>query len=123
VDASLDGGTDVETRTLVVADDGRWFQAPGSARVSLERRRALRLVMQALAERRRAQPGSALSADEVLAAGWPGEKIRHQAGVLRVYNAVSSLRKLGLRRYLVSRDDGYLLDPSVGLERVATRAR
>ena len=35
------------------------------------------------------------------------------AGISRVYVALNTLRKLGLKGVLVSRDGGYLLDPKV----------
>jgi predicted ATPase len=100
---------------LVVAADGRWFQCGASEPVSLRKRRALRLLLRRLAEQRLASPGVALSLHDLLAAGWPGERTTHEAGNARVYNALTELRKLGLRGTLVSRDDGYLLDPSAFL--------
>ncbi len=96
---------------LLVADSGRWFRVGDAEPVSLQRRHALRLILHALAERRVNQPDRALTQAELLEAGWPGEKVRVHAGMLRVYNALSTLRKLGLRDVLLSRDDGYLLDP------------
>ena len=50
---------------------------------------------------------------ELLAAGWPGENPSHEAGLNRVYVALSSLRKMGLRELLHSGDDGYQLEPRV----------
>jgi predicted ATPase/serine/threonine protein kinase len=106
-------------RKLRAGASGRWFVAPGAGeRVSLERRRALRRILKALIDRRLGAPGSALSQEDLLGIGWPGEKVRHDAGMLRVYNALSTLRKLGLRELLLSRDDGYLIDPRVGVERI-----
>lgn len=103
---------------ISVGESGRWFGVPGSPRVSLQRRRALRLILKALLDRRITSPGTALTQQELLEAGWPGERVKHEAGTLRVYNALSTLRKLGLRAVLLSRDDGYLLDPSVEFSRV-----
>ena len=57
------------------------------------------------------------SADALLAAGWPGERLRYDSGMLRVYTAIRRLRALGLERVLLTRDDGYQLDPEVRLER------
>jgi len=53
----------------------------------------------------------------LLEKGWPGERVHPEAGADRVYMALSTLRKLGLREVLVSRDDGYLLDPRVPVTR------
>jgi hypothetical protein len=96
---------------LVISADGRWFQLPTGRKVTLMRRRSLRLVLRRLLEERLARPGSALSVDELLSAGWPGERVVPHAGAARVYVAISTLRKMGLRAFLVSRDDGYLIDP------------
>jgi tetratricopeptide (TPR) repeat protein len=102
------------TNALLVAADGRWFQPPGAAeRESLFRNRALRRIMQAFAEARLSSPGRALGWEEVLALGWPGEQMLPTAGAHRVRVAISTLRGRGLRDLLLSRDDGYLLDPTV----------
>jgi predicted ATPase len=103
---------------LVVSTSGRWFRAPGAAGVSLRRRGALRLVLKCLADQRERAPGVALGIEELLAAGWPGQKVHPVSGASRVYNALSSLRSLGVRDLLLSRDDGYLFDPAVSIARI-----
>ena len=100
---------------LVVDPDGRGFTPPDEDRIDLGRRRALRLIVQKLATYRMTAAGRALSLDDLLEAGWPGERVLPEAGANRVYVAVATLRKLGLRDLLLSRDDGYLLDPAVDL--------
>ncbi|MFO0570379.1 MAG: protein kinase [Polyangiaceae bacterium] len=105
------------SQAIQVAASGRWFALPGAEPVQLQRRRALSRILRVLLERRLAAPNTALTQAELLEAGWPGEKVKHEAGALRVYNALSTLRKLGLRSVLASRDDGYLLDPKVQFER------
>ncbi len=101
---------------LVVGADARWFELPGAPRVDVSRRRALRLLLLALTERRIAASGSALSLEDLVAAGWPGERIASTSGARRAYTAIASLREMGLRNVLVRRDDGYLLDPTVAVE-------
>jgi predicted ATPase len=103
----------VTDAALVVSDDGRWFRLSERREVSLERRAALRRILAALARARVASPGSALTLDEVLAAGWPGERMSAEAGAARVYNAIQRLRRLGLDGVLRTRDDGYLLDVEI----------
>jgi predicted ATPase len=117
--ASGDAGAASSDRggALTVAGSGRWFQREGGERVSLQRRRALHLVVKALADTRGADPGRALSVAELVERGWPGEKVHPEAGADRVYMALSTLRKMGLRGVILSRDDGYLLDPRVELRR------
>ncbi len=103
---------------LVVYGDARAFLAPGaSERVDLTRRRPLRRVLDALVERRIASPGEALSLDDVLAAGWPGERVGYEAAANRVYVALATLRKLGLRDLVASTDAGYLIPPTQAIER------
>jgi hypothetical protein len=95
---------------ITVSPDGRLVETP-DGKVDLARRGPLRRILERLAKARLEQPGTALSLDEVLAAGWPGERILREAGQTRVYTAVHTLRKLGLDVHLITRDDGYLLDP------------
>ena len=58
-------------------------------------------------------PSTPLTVDDLLAAGWPGERVLRDAGASRVYVALGTLRKLGLRDVIISRDGGYYLDPRV----------
>lgn len=97
---------------LLVARDGSWFRAPGSdASVPLERRKAIRGVLQALARRREERPGEPASVVELVEAGWPGERILAAAGAERVYAAVATLRRLGLQGVIQQKAGGYLLSP------------
>ena len=64
----------------------------------------------ALATARADAPGTPLSWEELLAAGWPKESPRVEAAKNRVYVGVASLRSMGLRDVLQSRDAGYLFD-------------
>jgi predicted ATPase len=100
---------------LVVSEDARVFRTPAARAVKLERRHAVRLILLKLVDHRLKAPGEALSADTLLEFGWPGERVMAEAGASRVYVALATLRKLGLRGLLVSRDGGYLLDPEVQL--------
>ncbi len=110
------------TDALLVGPDARWFRLAGGKRVDLGRRRAVRLLFLRLAEVRVATPGRALGMDDLLEAGWAGERVIPEAGWNRVYVALNTLRTLGLKAALVTRDDGWLLDPEVPLLRVAEPA-
>ncbi len=101
---------------LRVGPEARWFEPRGGARVSLDRKRSLRLILAALARAHLRAPGRALDRDALLDAGWPGQRVLVDAGAQRVRVAVASLRALGLRGLLQTRDDGYLLDPAATLE-------
>lgn len=97
---------------FAVGAEGRSLRAPNADVVNLGRRGALRRVLLSLARKRIESPGVGLSVDDLLAAGWPGEKMSYEAGVARVYTTIQRLRALGLHAALVTRDDGYLVDPS-----------
>lgn len=101
--------------TLTVARDGTWLEREGGVRVDLTRRKAVRLVLLALTVERIERPGRALTWEAVLAAGWPGERPVTDSGLKRVYTAVWTLRSLGLEGLLVTRGDGYLLEPSAAV--------
>jgi hypothetical protein len=99
---------------LVVLEGGRGFRLPrAEAIVDISRRAPLRGILSLLATRRRDAPGEALAVDELIRAGWPGEKIQAEAALNRVHVALTTLRKLGLRDLLVTADGGYMLDPAV----------
>lgn len=102
---------------LEVGPEARWFCRDGDETVHLGRRAALRLVLEALTERRLAPVLRGLSLEEVFAIGWPGEKARAESAAARVYTSVQRLRALGLEGVLVLRDDGYVLSPDVPVRR------
>jgi DNA-binding winged helix-turn-helix (wHTH) protein len=53
-----------------------------------------------------------LSVLEIFAAGWPDESASHESARARVYMAISTLRRLGLRSHLVRHpESGYQLVP------------
>jgi len=105
--------------TIVVGPDARWFEVPEGPRQDLSRRRAIRLILARLVDHQREAPGGGLPLEALKEAGWPGERMVASAGANRVYVALTTLRKLGLRKYLLSQDDGYLLDPAMPTVRPA----
>lgn len=95
---------------LIVRSGARALRLPGAATdVDLRRRMPLQRIVLALARKRIEAPGEALALEELLAAGWPGERVGDSAGTNRVHVALSTLRNLGLRGFLVSSADGYAL--------------
>jgi hypothetical protein len=104
-----------DATTLAVARDGSWFRAPGSARVDLGGRKALRRLLHELASARLRDPGAARDVEQLVVAGWPGERLVARSGASRVYVAIATLRQLGLGELLQKRARGYLLDPDVPL--------
>jgi hypothetical protein len=104
---------------LVVCAHGRWFRAPGGSVVSVARWRPLQRLLERLAERREIAPGEPLPVEALVAAGWPGERMLPKAGATRVYTAIASLRRLGLKGMLVRDDRGYRLLEDVPISRVS----
>jgi len=98
---------------LCIATDGSWFCVPSREKVDLSRRQALRRILAHMLRARLDEPGRVISSDEVLAAGWPGERVIPRAGASRVYVAIRTLRKFGLRDFIVTSQGGYLLHSAV----------
>jgi tetratricopeptide (TPR) repeat protein len=98
---------------LALARDGRVFVLPNGTRIELGRRAAPRRLLLHLFETRLREPGRALDQDELVAAGWPNERMRREAAGKRLRTAIWTLRGFGLEGILLTRDEGYLLDPFV----------
>lgn len=88
-----------EARTLVL--DG--------ATIDLSRRGPARCIVLALLEARLRRPGTPLTTQELIEAGWPGEKILPRAARNRLHVTLNTLRRLGLRTILQRRDDGVVI--------------
>lgn len=106
---------DPDAAPIAIGPDARSLRLPGGESHDLARHGPLRRVLWALACAHRDQPGTALGTLDVVAAGWPAEKMKHEAATLRVYTTIRRLRALGLEDVLLTRDDGYLLAPSARL--------
>ncbi|MFO0738430.1 MAG: hypothetical protein U0270_21225 [Labilithrix sp.] len=100
-------------KSFFVASEGRALTLPTGETHDLARHGPVRRILWALALLRRDRPGAAMSTLDMIEAGWPGEKMQHEAATLRVYTTIRRLRGLGLGDVLVTRDEGYLLDPDV----------
>jgi hypothetical protein len=83
--------------------------------VDLSRRAPYARILELLARRRREAPGEPISTDEIVSAGWPGERMLVEAALNRAYVALSALRRLGLRDVLRTGGGGYWLDPAIAL--------
>jgi predicted ATPase len=103
---------------LLVGRAGQWFRPPRGERVPLDRRKTLALLLDRLARERVDRPGAALTWEVLLETAWPGERVLATAGAHRVRVAVSTLRKLGLKDVLSTREEGYLLAPEVATLRL-----
>jgi predicted ATPase len=102
---------------LNLGPDALWFALEETERVDLARRGPMRRMLVALVAAREGAPGRTLDREALFSAGWPGERVLEEAASTRVRVAIATLRKLGLRETLLTRDDGYLLDPATELRR------
>jgi predicted ATPase len=99
-----------QPRSLSIEASCAWFVAPGSSeRISLARRKPLRRILAALVDARTSREGSPVEIRDLVRAGWPGENVIEKAAADRVYAAIATLRKLGLRDQLVHEGEGYML--------------
>lgn len=103
------------TPAIVVGVDGRSLRIHDGDVHDLTRHGPVRRVLHALTAAHSERAGVALSTLDLVDAGWPGEKMKHEAATLRVYTTVRRLRALGLSDVLLTRDDGYLFDPEVAI--------
>jgi hypothetical protein len=67
-------------KPLMVGPDGRLVRLADGSEIDLTRRKALRRIVRQLADIRLSAAGTALSVEDVLAAGWPGEKVLPDSG-------------------------------------------
>ena len=104
-----------QERCVRVWRDGLGFQL-GEEPPTWVRGHVTRRVLAALAEERLANPGAVLPVERLLARGWPNERMLPEAGLARVREVVKRLRRAGLRRYLLTGEAGYLLNPEVSIQ-------
>ncbi len=100
-------------KQLRVAPAAMGFAPPGGAWQDFRRRQPLRRLLLELVEQRRRAPGKSVPAERLIEAAWPGERIAADAAANRLYVALATLRKLGLKEVVLSRDEGYVIDPAV----------
>ena len=111
-------GSATSPLALTVGPAARSFQLGSEPVVDLSRRGSLHRILDWLVTRRVEAPGVSSDWQVLLEHGWPNERVMVEAGATRVRVAVATLRKLGLARVLVTRDDGYLLSEHVVVRRV-----
>jgi predicted ATPase len=98
-----------EPGSIEVAEDGAWFRLPGGEPIACGARPVLKRLLSELAKR----PRVPIAARDLVAVGWPGERMLEDAATNRLYVSMNRLRKLGLGALLVSTDAGYVLDAPV----------
>ena len=83
--------------------EGHWFELDDAPPVDLVKRRPLRLIFARLIAHYIDGEEESLSVLDLVEAGWPGESVSASSGSNRVYNAVRTLREVGLDGVLVTR--------------------
>jgi hypothetical protein len=101
------------TPVLFVFLSRRSMTTPEGRQVELEKHPALWRIIAFLVEVHTRTPGQAVAVAELVSAGWPDERVRPEPGARRVYTALSTLRRRGLRAWIVKREDGYCLEPQL----------
>lgn len=94
------------------ADTGA-LQLPNGRVIDLRHRVPLRRIVAALVRQHRASPGTPVVARDLVAAGWPGERLLPCAATNRLYVALATLRSLGMRGCLRRGRGGWLIDPDL----------
>ncbi len=82
----------------------------GGKKLRLRHRRALWRILLRLA---RAEGNRVVSANELVAEGWRGERIDEKAAAARLYFAVYELRRLGLKGVILTSKNGYVISDEV----------
>ena len=105
--------TEVGEAAITVAQDGSGFARAEGDWVDLRRRRPLRRILATLlAARTRGLPAKK---EELIACGWPGEKLLPDAASNRLHVALSEMRKMGLSDAIQYRRGGWMLDPAMAI--------
>lgn len=102
-----------EDGVLTLCAAQRSVIVPDGAVVELERHPALWRLVEHFVDVHARSPGRSIPVDELVARGWPDERVRADAGARRVYTALSTLRSRGLRAFLRKSGDGYALVTSL----------
>ena len=111
--------TELDDAALVLGPEGRWVRPPRGAWQDLRTKKAARLILVALAEDHRG--GSAgLTVRELYEAAWGGDKSGAEAGANRVHVTLAALRKMGLKAFILLREDAYALDPALRVQRIVS---
>ena len=114
----LSRALDPRGRHLVVSSDAVRFRLPKEPILDLAGKTKLRLLLKALVDGRFSGSDGSVSSELLQAQVWPGERILPDAARARVYMAVTSLRKAGLREHLENAGDSYRLAHSMPVLRL-----
>jgi len=97
---------------LTLRAEGRQVELPDGRVVDLRRSGAPRRLLVALARHQVARPGAAMDGDQLIAIGWPGERMNWESARTRLYTVVRRLRARGIEG-VETVDGGYRLSPEI----------
>jgi hypothetical protein len=101
---------------ICLQKNGRKFRVNQGPVQDISRRQALRKILVYLAEQQKGSEPVSVNVHDVIEAGWPDEKILHDAALTRVYTTMNRMRAMGLDVIIITLDDGYAFAPNVAVE-------
>ena len=105
------------TEPIWISKDWDRVRIGSDTEVDLRKRPLLQRLLRALTDARVQAPGESVRARELVAQGWPGERMAWDAAKNRLRVAINQLRRRGLAQVLITTREGYLLDPACELRR------
>jgi len=93
----------------------RCIVMPDGKGLPLRTRGALWRIVEHLAAEHERSRGTPVSARALFEVGWPGQQAQPDAANHRVYEALHTLRKMGLHELIVRTDEGYCFQANVAL--------
>ncbi len=113
-------------RAAEIADPSRlelgpkleWLRLGHGAPIDMRGRDVLRRVLARLIKERDARPGHAVAVAELARATWPDEDLALETAENRIRVAIFALRKMGLKRFVVTGGDGYLIAPGAMIDQL-----
>ncbi len=95
---------------VLIREDCSAIRAPKGNWVELAAHPSQMRLLVALSKQRGSEPGIPVSAEALVAAGWPGERLARASALNRLRVAIVALRRAGLGESLCHVDPGYLLE-------------
>jgi tetratricopeptide (TPR) repeat protein len=103
------GNVSTAERTWVFERSCLWFSGVTNERIDLAAYPTQRKVLARLLQERLVNPGNALTREQLVDSGWPGERMKSSAAANRIKVTLNRLRAHGLAADLQTRDGCYLL--------------
>jgi predicted ATPase len=118
IDSLPDSLSPDQVRPLTVeASEAAWFCVEGEEPVDLSAKSAFKRILAELVAAHHDNRRRAVETQRLVEVGWPdADDIAPDTGALRVYNAISNLRRAGLRGLIVKDRDGYQLIPHLEIK-------